>query len=113
MTRGNTIKEIQLPSPVSSIAVSAYHGIVLRKDAVHAKRIAVEDVFRALEAVTPLDENKDLISFGPSFGEGAMQEFTRRLDALGLDYFNDYCTISADIPSWCALRASIHKEADS
>ena len=102
-----------MPSLFSSIAVTGYHGIVLRKDALQDKRIAVEDVLHVLEAETPFDEDDELISFAPSFGEEAMHEFMRRLDALGLDYFNDYCTISADIPSWCALRASIHKEADS
>ncbi len=73
--------------PVSSIAVSAYCGIVVRKDALLATRIPVKDVLHALEAAVPLDEDGALISFG-------------------LDYFTDYCTISADIPEWCALRAS-------
>ncbi len=99
--------------PVSSVAVTAHHGIVVRKEALRAKRITVQDVLNALEAVKPLDESKELVSFGPSFGEDALHEFIRRLEAMGLDYFTDYCTISADIPEWCALHVSINCEPDA
>ncbi|WP_282298159.1 hypothetical protein [Stenotrophomonas sp. PS02289] len=99
--------------PASSIAVTAFHGIVVRKDALRAKCIPVADVLHALEATAPLDEDGELLSFGPSFGEEALHEFIRRLEALGLDYFTDYCTISADIPEWCALRASSNSELDA
>lgn len=95
--------------PASSIAVTAFHGIVVRKDALRAKSIPVGEVLNALEAAAPLDEDGELLSFGPSFGEEALHEFIRRLEALGLDYFTDYCTISADIPDWCAMRASVDR----
>lgn len=99
--------------PVSSIAVTACHRIVVRKDALRAKCIPVGDVLHALKATAPLDEDGQLISFGPSLGEEALHEFIRRLEALGLDYFTDYFTISADIPEWCALHASSNSELDA
>ena len=66
-----------------------------------------------MEVEQPLDSNEDLISFGPAFGEEAMNEFISRLQALGLQYVDDFFSISYDIPAWCGLRIEINPQLNS
>ncbi|HVZ46104.1 MAG TPA: hypothetical protein VHA82_20010 [Ramlibacter sp.] len=91
----------------TSIRVSAHGGIVVRKAALAAKGVTEASVFSAMEADQPEEASDDLLSFGPSFGEEAMNEFVRRLQGLGLEYVDDFFCIHTDIPEWCSLRAEL------
>lgn len=62
------------------------------------------DVLKALESQKPLDQNGELITFGPSFGEEAMSEFASRLRNLGLKFIDDFFCLSFDLPEWCGIR---------
>lgn len=57
----------------------------------------------AWETSLPTGINDELISFGPSFGPEAQREFLRRLEELGLVYFEDFFDINVDHPVWCAF----------
>jgi hypothetical protein len=43
-----------------------------------------------MEQSPPLDISDDIVSFGPSFGGEAADEFVKRLTAAGLEYLDDF-----------------------
>lgn len=62
-----------------------------------------------METEHPLDENESLVSFGPHFGGEAASEFIKRLEELGLVYFNDFFDIPGlDLPEWCQLYVTMN-----
>lgn len=91
----------------SSIPISAQCSVVIRKAAMKAKGIPEADILAVMESKLPDAANEDLLAFGPSFGEEAMNEFVRRLQALGLQYVDDFFCINFDIPNWCGLRCEV------
>lgn len=92
---------------MKSISVSTQGGIVIRRAALSEKKINETSLFTAMEVTQPDSANEELFGFGPSFGEEAMNEFTLRLQSLGLEYVDDFFCINFDIPAWCALRAEL------
>lgn len=92
---------------MNSISVSAQGGILVRKAALDEKHLSESALYEAMEVTQSDNSNDHLIAFGPSFGEEAMNEFARRLKALGLEYVDDFFFINIDIPDWCTLRAEL------
>jgi hypothetical protein len=94
-------------TPMNQIKVTGEYGIILRRQALAEKDIALRLVLAAMEVAEPLDGNGDLLAFGPCFGAEAQGVLTRRLIELGLAYFDDFVALTADVPFWCALHASL------
>jgi hypothetical protein len=94
---------------MNQIKITGEFGIILRRQALIEKDIALQLVLAAMEVSEPLDGNSDLLAFGPCFGAEAQGQFTQRLIDLGLVYFDDFVELAADVPSWCALSASFKK----
>lgn len=92
---------------MNTVKATGEYGIVIRLAALTAKSIDYMQLLRAMEVDQPLDSNEDLVSFGPSFGEEAMNEFISRLQALGLEYVDDFFAIACDMPTWCCVRIGI------
>jgi hypothetical protein len=86
-----------------AIKVTGECGIVIRKAALKEKGINHIDILKIMEVESPLDDDDDLISFGPSFGEEALNEFIVRLQNIQLEYVDDFFTIIYDVPEWCKL----------
>ena len=82
------------------VQVSTDYGIVVRKAALDRLGIGLDRVVSEMEA-QPFDENADLLSFGPHFGREAAEEFSRRLDALGMEFAGDYFVFDLMLPQWC------------
>jgi len=61
----------------------------------------------ALEVKEPFDMNDELLSFGPSFGQEALDVLTDRLIALGLVYVDDFFEFVGIFPTWCRFHASL------
>ena len=80
-------------------------GMVVRRDALRERRVALADLFSALETARPLAEDENLISFGPFFGPEACSEFVRRLVALGLHHVDDFTELVMDHPGWLRFHA--------
>jgi len=89
---------------LKTIVATAEYGIVVRMDSLHERGVTYQSLLEALEVSAPLDVDEQIASFGPSFGEEALNEFVRRLTALGLEVFDDFFVISLDLPTWCSLR---------
>ena len=87
-----------------SVLATSEYGLVLRRKALEQKGVDYADVLKALESQKPLDQNGELITFGPSFGEEAMSEFASRLQNLGLTFIDDFFCLSFDLPEWCGIR---------
>jgi hypothetical protein len=93
---------------MKTVKVTSEYGIVIRRASLAEKNIDYSRVLQAMEVVQPFDSNDDILSFGPSFGEEAMNGFISRLQALGLEYVDDFFNITYDLPSWCGLRMEIN-----
>lgn len=89
---------------MNSVKATNEYGIVVRRAALTVKSIDYKQLLQVMEVEQPLDSNEDLVSFGPSFGEEAMNEFIARLRALGLEYVDDFFSISCEMPAWCNVR---------
>jgi hypothetical protein len=87
-----------------NIQVTSEFGIIIRRAALAERGVSWTDLLRILEASTPLDSNQTLVSFGPHFGEEALDEFLRRPSAAGLVYFDDFVEFSGVWPNWCRFK---------
>jgi surfactin synthase thioesterase subunit len=94
---------------VSFISVVEY-GIVIRRKELLFKFIDVDRLSAVLEFDAPLDISDDLVSFGPCFGGEATDELTRRLEALGLKYVDDFFVFSGEFPLWCKFKVGINSD---
>lgn len=90
-----------------AIVATNEYGIVVRRRALGERNVAYEDLLKALQAQAPLDENSELLTFGPSHGGEAMDEFASRLKHLGLRFVDDFYCLSFDLPDWCDLRLAL------
>ena len=93
------------------INVTSEFGLIIRKHALLERNVSMEMVLAAMEVSRPLDCNDELISFGPSFGSEALEEFSRRLMKLGLEYFDDFYEFAFPSPSWCQFQARLSPSA--
>lgn len=80
-------------------------GFVVRESALEERRISLERLLGIFEVEKPLGLGEGVLSFGPSFGEEAADEFRARLEQAGLRYVDDFCIIAIDLPRWCELGA--------
>jgi hypothetical protein len=91
---------------VTPIPVSVEFGIVIRRACVDERGITLDQVYRCMETSSPAGISNDLISFGPLFGIEAQQTFIRRLESLGLTYYEDFFDLHVDKPGWCNFLVS-------
>lgn len=93
---------------MNSIPISTQGGIVVRRAALNEKNVSETALLEAMEVAAPVGSaDAQLLSFGPSFGEEAMNEFVQRLRGLGLEYVDDFFCFNMDVPEWCGLRAEL------
>jgi hypothetical protein len=96
---------------VSAIKVTSEFGLIIRKRALSERALGIAQVFEAMEAAQPYGESDELLAFGPSFGPEALDTFTKRLQKLGLEYWDDFFEFAYPHPSWCTFRAEYLAEA--
>lgn len=96
-----------------SVQVSTDFGIILRKSSLKSRQVARTKVFEIMQVDKPLDEDDELLSFGPHFGEEAAKEFIGRLERAGLIYCKDFFDITEAVPLWCKLTVSLEESAAS
>jgi hypothetical protein len=89
------------------IKITSEFGLIIRKQALAARNVTMEMVLTAMEVSEPLDCNDELISFGPSFEQEALDEFSRRLMKLGLEYFDDFFEFAFPSPPWCQFQVRL------
>ena len=53
----------------------------------------------------PMDQDNDLISYGPSFGQEAADSLSIKLEAAGLVYVDDFYIFVGDFPDWISFKA--------
>lgn len=75
-------------------------GIVVRKRALSEKAVALDEILKVFQG-EPLDQDEELLSFGPHFGSEAASGIARTLELLGLTYVDDFFIFAADAPDWC------------
>lgn len=90
------------------VKVSFEFGIVLRKSALAEKSVSRTDILKVFDTTEPLGESEGLLTFGPHFGVEAVQNFTQKLEGLGLKYWDDYFEAVFDHPEWCSFSVD-HK----
>ena len=88
---------------MSSVAVTAEYGIVVRRRALSERDISYCAVLTAVGGDKPFDADGELLTFGPSFGQEALEALSQRLIALGLVYFDDFFEFVGSFPQWCSF----------
>jgi len=88
---------------VTPIHASVEFGIVVRRASLAERGVDLDRVYQCMETSLPSGINDHLISFGPSFGVEAQRVFMRRLEQLGLVYFEDFFEVNVDHPVWCSF----------
>ncbi|MGB0411722.1 MAG: hypothetical protein ACPGFA_09060 [Pikeienuella sp.] len=89
------------------IKATSEYGIVLRVKCLSERNVALSEVRAALQFENAYDQSDELISFGPSFGEEALEEFVKRLQDLGLEYWDDFFEFKGDYPDWIRFRVEL------
>jgi hypothetical protein len=74
--------------------------------------VSLDTLLAVMKVAVPLDSDDWLISFGPSFGQEALDEFVKALSGLGLQYFDDFVEIVGDCPAWCRFKAAYAADKD-
>jgi hypothetical protein len=97
---------------MSSIEITPEYGLIIRKLSLTERSVSLNQLLETMQTSTALSEDEYLISFGPSFGQEALNTFRKRLEALGLVYWNDFCEFSGDYPFWCGFRAQYRAKQD-
>lgn len=95
---------------MSCINATGEFGLIIRRSALTERGVSIDAVLAAMEAAEPMSINEDLISFGPTFGQEALDVFTARLMNLGLEYFDDFFEFAGVFPSWCNFHVSLSQK---
>jgi hypothetical protein len=94
---------------MAAVRISEHFGIVVRMGSLHDRGVSRDQLLEQMECDHPLDEDDNLMSFGPHFGGEAAQEFIRRLQELGMEYGDDFFEIEQLLPEWCELYGEENK----
>jgi hypothetical protein len=86
------------------INVTQEYGLVIRRDALRERNVSLEMLLKTMNVDAPLDSNEWLISFGPSFGQEALDGLVKELSGLGLQYFDDFIEVVGNYPEWCRFK---------
>ncbi len=89
------------------IPATAEYGLVIRKKSLAERNITSDDLSEIMTDIDVMGDSDDLISFGPMFGEEALEEIKARLSASGLEYVDDYVDLSFLLPHWVKLGVSL------
>ncbi len=91
---------------MNSVAVTAEYGIVIRRRALTERAVSYHAVLTAVGVDKPFDADGELLTFGPSFGQEALEALSQRLIALGLVYFDDFFEFVGNFPHWCSFAVA-------
>lgn len=84
--------------------VSKDFGMVIRRDALVAKNIDLEEVMKAFNFHGLYDQSSEFLSLGPFFGGGAADSCMEMLQRLGLVYIEDFFIMNSYFPDWCRVE---------
>lgn len=90
------------------IKVSNFYGFIFKKESLNNLLISSGKLAEIMET-KPIDEDNDIVSFGPSFGKEAADVFIKRLESIGLFYVSDFYIFECDLPDWLSFYVSIKK----
>ena len=92
---------------MSYIAATAEYGLVLRKGALAEKGLPFSILSDVMADIDVLGEDDGLISFGPLFGDEALNEIKARLSARSLEYADDFFELNMLLPHWIKLGVAL------
>jgi hypothetical protein len=98
---------------MSCVDVTGEFGIIIRRHSLVERDVSLHSILEVLGVKEPFDINDELLTFGPSFGQEALDVLTNRLIELGLVYFDDFFEFVGDFPTWCRFHASLVPPASS
>lgn len=92
---------------MNGISVTGEFGIIVRRSSLGERGVDFSTLLKILEAEFPLDIDEGLISFGPCFGQEALDQIVVDLSKIGLVYFDDFFEFVGDFPDWCKFKATL------
>ncbi|MDV2987561.1 UNVERIFIED_CONTAM: hypothetical protein Q9R58_24955 [Methylobacteriaceae bacterium AG10] len=94
---------------MSYIPATAEYGVVLRKAALCEKNVSRDIILEAMKDIDILGEDENLISWGPLFGQQALDEIRLRLSKTKLEYIDDYIDLDFLLPQWIGLGVAFNR----
>ncbi len=91
---------------MSYIDATPEFGLIVREGSLLEKDISHSTLTEIMQDIDVLGENDDIISYGPMFGEEALQEIRSRLSSAGFEYVDDYFDLNFLMPDWAKLGVS-------
>ena len=92
-----------------SVKIAQFLAVVIRKEGLARKSISAESIKENIETKI-FDEDENLMSIGPCFGEEAVNRISEKLEKLGLEYVTDYFTFTAEFPEWAYFSVGLNHE---
>lgn len=82
-------------APTLLVRKSAFERVGLTRSALDARLNLTDDEFRV---------EGGLVAIGPLVGETALTALIEELEAMGLEYFEDFFEMSGNWPEWLSLH---------
>jgi hypothetical protein len=89
------------------IAATPEYGLVVRKSSLMERGISQSSFSEAMHDIDILEENDELMSYGPLFGQEAFDEIKTRLANIGLSHVDDYLELNFLLPDWLRLGVAL------
>lgn len=86
------------------------YGIVVRKACLAERGVTMESVRATVEQGAPHHEDEELFAIGPIWPE-AVDIMIKRLQDLGLEYWDDFMETVGDYPDWLGLHGEHQDQA--
>lgn len=90
------------------IKATSDYGLIIRTQSLGEHDITPAKLCETLQFEAAYDQNSELISFGPSFGQEALEEFISRLENIGLRYWDDFFEFKGDYPNWVRFYVELN-----
>jgi len=86
-----------------AVLATSEFGVIVRRKALLSLKTTEAQLFSVMESDKPIGESDEILSFGPHFGEEAANELSKRLESIGLSYYDDFFVFFGDYPEWCGF----------
>ncbi len=85
---------------MSYLAATGEYGLIVRKHSLTEKAVSRDHLSEVMADVDVLGEDDSIVSFGPLFGQEALDQLKSNLESSGLNYIDDFCTFDFYVPEW-------------
>jgi hypothetical protein len=90
-------------SDITYVAAPGEFGLVIRKKSLFEKGTTAGVLAGIMDNISLIGENDGILSYGPLFGEEALENICGRSVESGFEYYDDFFDLNVLVPSWAKL----------